>query len=210
MKIKRAARAREAMVVEKLLVPVKKHDLIEKLTPCLDVLVRPNMTVIFLFQYPVDSGSYFRDHRINVESVRQATAVGRTIAQRYTWEAQKERARQIIAPAVKALEARGVRAEVHLCSGRWAQAINKYSLDQEIRWIVTQPPRPVLTGYWSANTLVPSGWSGCLLSVRPGPDFFQKERQRGHSSTKNWHSGLIDCSVGEVLQEAYKGKDNDN
>ena len=69
--------------MEKLLVAMTGHDPIQKLIPCLETVVRPGMTVIFLFQYPVDSSSYFRDHRITVESARHATAVGRNIVHRY-------------------------------------------------------------------------------------------------------------------------------
>jgi hypothetical protein len=186
--------------VEKLLVTVTGHDPIEKLIPCLEVLARPGMTVIFLFQYPVDCGSYFRDHRITVESARHATAVGRTVAQRYTWEAQKERARQMIAPAFDVLETKEVRVEVHLCSGRWAKVISEFSGDMDIRWILTQCPRPSLMGYLSAKTLVPLGWSGYLLCVRGDPDFSPKGRQRCHSSRRT--GTLFDGSVGEVLQKA--------
>jgi hypothetical protein len=171
-------------MMEKLLVTMTAHNPIETLMPCLEMLARPGMTVIFLFQYPVDSWSYFRDHRITVESARHATAVGRAVAHRYNWEAQKERARLMVAPAIETLEARGVEVEVHLCSGRWARAINQYRLDKDVRWIVTQFPRSGLTGYYSARTMVPFGWSGYLLSVRCGPDFSQKERPRGHSLQK--------------------------
>lgn len=167
--------------MEKLLVTVTGHDPIEKLIPCLEVLARPGMMVIFLFQYPVDSGSYFRDHRITVESARHATAMGRTVAQRYAWEAQNERARQMIAPACDFLATKGARVEVHLCSGRWAKVINKFSDDKDIRWILTQCPRPSLIGFLSAKTLVPLGWSGHLLCVRGDTDFSKKERQRSQS-----------------------------
>jgi hypothetical protein len=186
--------------MEKLLVTVTGHDPIEKLIPCLEMLARPGMTVIFLFRYPVDSRSYFRDHRITVESARHATVVGRAVAQRYAWEAQKERARQMIAPAFDVLEGKGVRAEVHLCSGHWAKVINQFSGDKDIRSILTQCPRPSLMGYLSAKSLVPLGWSGHLLCVRGEPDFPRKKRQRGHNLPKDWHSGLIDCSVGEYAE----------
>jgi hypothetical protein len=186
--------------VEKLLVTVTGHDPIEKLIPCLEVLAKSGMRVIFLFQYPVDSGSYFRDHRITVESARHATAVGRTVAQRYTWEAQKERARQMIAPAFDVLESKGTQVEVQLCSGRWAKVIKKYSLDKAVRWIVTQFPRPGLMGCWSAKSLVPLGWSGHLLCVRGDPDFSRKGRRRGHSLQRT--GTLFDGSIGKVLQKA--------
>jgi hypothetical protein len=162
--------------MEKLLVTMTAHNPIEPLMPCLEMLARPGMTVIFLFQYPVDSWSYFRDHRITVESARHATAVGRAVANRYNWEAEKERARLMIAPAIQALEGRGVAVEIHLCSGRWARTINQYRLDKDVRWIVTQFPRPGLLAYWSAKTMVASGWHSHWLSVRVDTNSADKQQ----------------------------------
>ena len=151
--------------MEKLLVIMTEHDCVQKLMPCLETLARPGGAVIFLFQYPVDSRSYFRDHRITVESARHATAVGRNIMHRYDWEAQKELAQQIIAPTVAALHNNGVQVEIHLYSGRLAKAIKNYTVNRDIHWILTQFPRPGLIGYLSTKNLVPLGWSSHLLSV---------------------------------------------
>jgi hypothetical protein len=167
--------------MEKLLVIMTEHDSVEKLMPCLEKLARPGGAVIFLFQYPVDSRSYFRDHRITVESARHATAVARNVVHRYDWEAQKELAQQIIAPAVGPLQNKGVQVEIHLYSGRLAKAIKNYSIDRDIHWILTQFPRPGLISYLSTKTLVPLGWSSHLLSVRPDPGFSEEQRQHGHT-----------------------------
>jgi hypothetical protein len=107
--------------MEKLLVTMTGYDPVEKLMPCLEVLVRPAVTVIFLFPYPVDSLSYFRDHHIAAESVKHATEVGRNVALRYDWEKQKELARQIIAPTINALEANGIQVEIRLYTGSLAK-----------------------------------------------------------------------------------------
>jgi len=167
--------------MEKLLVIMTEHDSVQKLMPCLETLARPGRVVIFLFQYPVDSRSYFRDHRITVESARHATAVGRNIVHRYDWEAQKELAQQIMAPAVGALQDKGVQVEIHLYSGRLAKAIKNYSVDRDIHWILTQFPRPGLIGYLATKTLVLLGWSSHLLSVRADPSFSEDQRQQGHT-----------------------------
>src|SRR5215475_2267005 len=140
----------------KLLVTMTGHDPIEKLMPCLEMLAKPGMTVIFVFRYPIDSWSYFRDHRITVESAIHATAVGRKVVQRYNWEAQQESAQRIIAPAVDVLQNKGVEVEIHLCAGSLAKVIRNYSVDKEIHWIISQFPRPGLVGYLSAKRLVPS------------------------------------------------------
>jgi hypothetical protein len=189
-------------MMEKLLVTMTGHDPIEKLMPCLEMLARPGMTVIFLFQYPVDSWSYFRDHRITVESARHATAAGRTVAQRYNWEAQQERARKMIAPAVEALEARGVQVEIHLYSGRWAKVIKSYSVDKEIHGIVTQCPRPGLIGYFLTRIRVPLGWSSHLLSVRGDASLAGKKRSIVIRYQGLARSAESSRSAGEVFQES--------
>ena len=165
----------------KLLVTMTGRDPIEELMPCLEILVRPEMTVIFLFQYPVEAGSYFRDHRITVESARHATEVGRTIVQRYSWEAQEELAQQIIGPAVGALKNKGVQVETHLYSGSLAKVIKNYSADRDIHWIMNRFPRGGLIGYFSAKNVVPLGWSTHLLSVRSDPRSFEKQQQEPSS-----------------------------
>jgi hypothetical protein len=175
--------------MEKLLVTMTGHDPVQKLIPCLETLVRPGMTVIFLFQYPVDSGSYFRDHRITVESARHATAVGRNIFHRYDWEAQKELAWRVIDPAARSLRNRGVHVEIQLCSGRLATALKNYSLDKDIHWMVTRFPRPGLIGYLSTKTMVALGWSTYLLCVREEPSSSETLRQRRHDIRRTGTQG---------------------
>jgi hypothetical protein len=152
---------------------------VDELMACLETLVRPGITVMFLLPYPIESRSFLLDHWVTTESVREAMAVGRKIQHRYDWEAQRELAWQIVAPAAAALEARGVRVEVHLYSGSRAKVLKKYTVDKDIHWIITRFPRPGLIDYLSAKTMVPSGWSSHLLSVRGGSRFSQKQRQQG-------------------------------
>src|SRR5262245_15005628 len=154
------------------------RDSIENLMSCLEILARPGMTVIFAFPYPVESSSYSRDHRITVESAIHATAVGRKVVERYDWDAQKEVARRIIAPAVCALEDKGVQVEIHVCANSLIKIIENYSVDKDIHWIMSELPRPGLIGYWSAKRLVPSGWSSHLLAVRADRSFSRRKRQR--------------------------------
>lgn len=140
--------------------------------PYLEMLVRPGMTVIFLFPYPVASRSYLLDHWVTTESTRDALIVGRSIMERYSQVAQKELARKLIAPTLTALQDHGVQVEIHLHSGSLAKAINSYGIDQDIHWVMTQfPPRSGWRGYWSAKKAAPLGGSTYLLSVRGDRSF---------------------------------------
>src|SRR5262245_45719455 len=175
--------------MEKLLVTMTGHDSIEKLMPCLEILAKPRMTVIFAFPYPVESASYSLDHRITVESAIHATAVGRKVVERYNWNAQKEVARRIIAPVIGALEDKGVQVEIHVCASSLAKIIKNYSVDKDIHWIVSELPRPGLISSWSAKRLVPPGWSGHLLAVRADRSFSGKKRQ--HDTLPARHRSLL-------------------
>jgi hypothetical protein len=86
-----------------------------------------------------------------------------------------------MAPAIGALQNKGVQVEIHLYSGRLAKAIKNYSVDRDIHWILTQFPRPGLFDYLSIKTLVPLGWSNHWLSVRADPSFSEEQRQQGHT-----------------------------
>src|SRR5262245_61638868 len=93
-------------------------------------------------------------------------AVGRKVVERYDWDAQKEVAGRIVAPAVGPLENKGLQVEIHVYASSLAKIIENYSVDKDIHWIVSELPRPRFIGYWPAKRLVPSGWSSHLLAVR--------------------------------------------
>src|SRR5262249_34246445 len=193
--------------MEKLLVTMTGHNPIEKLMPCLELLAIPGMTVIFALPYPVESLSYSRDHRITVESANHATAVGRKV-ERYNWDAQKEVARRIIAPAVGPLKNKGLQVEIHVCASSLAKIIENYSGDKDIQWIVSELPRSGLIGYWSAKRLVPSGGSSHLLAVRADRSFSRRKRQRDTLPVRHrylLHSFLSNQRVPVSVREK-KGK----
>jgi hypothetical protein len=195
--------------MEKLLVTMTGHDPLEKLMPCLEMLAKPRMTVIFVFPYPIDSRSYFQDHRITVESAIHATAIGRKVVARYNWDAQKELAQRIIAPAVDVLQNKGVEVEIHLCAGSLAKVIRNYSVDKDIHWIISQFPRPGLAGYLSAKSLVPSGWSSHLLSVRADRDPSGRQRQETLPARHRYPVSVW-CSGQRVPVSASERKGNND
>jgi len=115
--------------------------------------------------------------------------MGRKVVERYDWDAQKEVARRIIAPAIGALEDKGVQVEIHVCGSSLAKIIESYRGDKDIHWIVSELPRPGFIGYWSAKRLVPPGWSSHLLVVRSHRSFSGKKRQ--HETLPAHHRYLL-------------------
>ena len=177
--------------------------------PCLEMLAKPGMTVIFVFPYPIDSWSYFRDHRITVESAIHATAVGRKVVQRYNWDAQKELAQRIIAPAVDVLQNKGVEVEIHLCASSMAKVIKDYAL---IRTFIGS----------SANSRAPAWWAICqprawcpqagpviCCPCEPDRDFSGKQRQETLPARHRYPASVW-CSGQRVPVSASERKGNND
>jgi len=152
--------------MKKIVVSLTRKDSVKDMLPCLELLAKPGMAVIFLFRYPAEWLSYVCDYWVTTESVGVAMTAGRTLAHRYSWEAQTELVREITAQAAAALTNRQVQVEVHLYSESLRRVLRDYGADKDVVWMIREIPR---RGWFSClliKSLLPSGWSGHLLSGR--------------------------------------------
>jgi hypothetical protein len=102
---------------DEIVVILKRRDRIEEILPYITKLARPVMRVLFLVPYPVDSGSYLRDHWITTESKSQAKAAGTKLIRRYAWDVQREIAERKLAAAEEALRRLQIEVDVELYTG---------------------------------------------------------------------------------------------
>jgi hypothetical protein len=157
--------------MQKILVTMTRHNPINDVMHCLELLARPGMTVMFLFPYPVEGLSYFCDHWVTTESARAAMATGRSLLDRYSREAQTRFAWELVAPAAAALQRKQVQVEIHLDSRSLRKVVRDYGTDENIHWIVTEIPRGGWVSFLLAKTMLPLGWTGHLLSERVESSF---------------------------------------
>jgi len=152
--------------MKKIVVSLTRKDSVKDMMPCLELLTKPGMAVIFLFPYPAEWWSYVCDHWVTTESVGAAMTAGRTLAHRYSCEVQTELAREIAAQAAAVLTKRQVQVEVHLYSDSLRRVLRDYGADKDVVWMIRDIPRRGWFSYLLIKSLLPSGWSGHLLSGR--------------------------------------------
>ena len=149
-----------------ILVVLKEHDRVEKMTPSLEQLARPGMRVVFLVPYPVGLWRYVRDHWITTESVSEAMLSGSQIMEHYSWEAQRALAERKVMAARDALRKKDVQVAVELYTGSLRRALRDYGSDNTTALITTKTPVGGWIGSWLTKAWVPVSRSGSLFSVR--------------------------------------------
>ena len=165
--------------MKKIVVSLTRKDSVKDIMPCLELLTKPGMAVIFLFPYPAEWLPYVCDYWVTTESVGAAVAAGKTLAQRYSCEMQTELAREITAQAAADLTKRRVQVEVHFYGDSLRRVLRDYGADKDVVWMIRDVPRRGWLRHLLIKSLLPSGWSGQLLSGRVDPRSARSELTAG-------------------------------
>lgn len=116
-----------------ILVPMKRDDRVGDLLPYVEEVVRPGMKVLFMAPYPVEG---FRcSHE---ESGWKAIAEGIRLADYYKWDTNRRKVNELWAPAMEALNAKGIEAVIELYAGSMRRAVREYAARGDIHLIVTR------------------------------------------------------------------------
>src|SRR5262245_11962375 len=118
---------------KKILVPLGQYDRSEEMIPYIEKVVRPGMKVVFLMRYPVE-GIGCR----TAEDGMRAALEAKNLVNYYSWEGNLEKAKQQVAPACEALQARGIETAVDVYAGRLKKAVRTYTLDGDVHLIMTR------------------------------------------------------------------------
>ena len=118
---------------KKILVPLGQYDRSEEMIPYIEKVVRPGMKVVFLMRYPVD-GIGLRKEEYGMRAALEA----KNLVNYYSWEGNLEKAKQQVAPACEALQARGIETAVDVYAGRLKKAVRTYTLDGDVHLIMTR------------------------------------------------------------------------
>ncbi len=142
-------------MAKKILVPLTRLGQVDEIVSYLSDVVKPQIGVVFLIRYPVESGPYWRDHWVEADTARAAKLASKSLLERTSWEAHGALAEEKLSAARKALEKQGVEVEVKLYAGSTKRAIRKYKVLGDFDWIVT-------TAHFG-------DWVGYLLAEATGP-----------------------------------------
>jgi hypothetical protein len=142
----------------KILVVLKRCDQASGIVPCLEKLITPGMTVVFVIRYPVELQQYLRDHWVTTESAGAARLAGRKIMHRYSWAAQRELAEEMIISAREALYRKGVQVQVCLYTGSLRRTVLTYTADSDPLWILIPAQGSHGSGRLLERAIAPFDW----------------------------------------------------
>jgi len=118
---------------KKILVPLGQYDRGEEMIPYIEKVVRPGMKVIFLVRYLMD-GIGSRKEEYGMRAALEA----KNLVNYYSWEGNLEKAKQQVARACEALQAKGIETAVDVYAGRLKKAVRTYTLDGDVHLIMTR------------------------------------------------------------------------
>jgi hypothetical protein len=121
-----------------ILVPFNSNLRIKGTFSAIEEAAKPGRSVVFLFRYPVDRWTWFRDHWVTTASLDTAMLAGRTVTEKYSWAEQRALAEEMVAPWRYALEKIGARSDVELYTGSLSSVLEKYRRGEEIS-VVMRP-----------------------------------------------------------------------
>src|SRR6266542_3889569 len=107
---------------KQILVPMKRNDRAEDLMPYVEEVARAGMKAVFMVPYPVDGFRWSRE-----DCGRKAIEEGIRLADYYNWDTNLRKAKERIAPALKALSVKGIEVAVELYAGSMRRAIQEYA-----------------------------------------------------------------------------------
>jgi len=112
---------------ETILVHVKRNDKVEDIRSYVENFAAPGRHITFLLPYPLEPWrTWLQDYWITADDRRKAQSKGREINDRYSWDAQKMMAEQMLSPCREALREKGVETTVNLYTGDLVNALKEY------------------------------------------------------------------------------------
>src|SRR5262245_41297318 len=118
---------------KKILVPLGQYDRGEEMVPYIEKVVRPGMKVIFLVRYLMD-GIGSRKEEYGMRAALEA----KNLVNYYSWEGNLEKAKQQVARACGALQAKGIETAVDVYAGSLKKAVRSHTLNGDVHLIMTR------------------------------------------------------------------------
>jgi nucleotide-binding universal stress UspA family protein len=112
---------------------MKRNDRAEDLIPYVEKVARAGMRVVFMVPYPVDGfrGSY---EEFGLKAIEE----GKKLVSYYAWDANLQKAKDRISPALKVLPSKGIEVAVDLYAGSVRSAVRDYAAKGDVHLIVTR------------------------------------------------------------------------
>jgi hypothetical protein len=123
----------------KIIVPLKKHDRLDEIVPCIEEVAEPGASVVFLIRHPVSGFKWLQAYAaISQCGIGTALAI-RRMAQSYSRRMRMQLAGQKVFSACEALHRLGLTVTVDIYAGSLSKALSNYASHENVQLVVMQP-----------------------------------------------------------------------
>ncbi len=126
-------------MAKKILVPLRKHEQIEKIIPYLKAFAEPSTHVVFLVHQPVNGFKWLQAYSAIMQCGLEKTAAIRRMVESYSTETRSQLAQRRVFHACEALHELGLKIAVEAYTGSLREALKSFVPGGDVDLIIMRP-----------------------------------------------------------------------
>jgi hypothetical protein len=123
----------------KILVPLKKHDRLDEIVPCIEEVAEPGASVVFLVHHPVSGFKWLQAYSAISQCGIETALVIRKMIESHSRRMRMQLARRKVFCTCETLHRQGVIVTVDIYAGSLSKTLSGYVSDGDAQLLVMQP-----------------------------------------------------------------------
>ena len=157
----------------KILVPVKRHDLVEEIVPYIERVAEPGASVVFLVHHPVRAFKWLQAYCGIAQCGLEKTLAVRRMIESYSLKTRMQLAQHRVFQTCEALHEMGLNITVDVYTGSLRRTLKSYANNGDAQLLVMQPGIgqrivSVLRGAGSVSSVFSRSLSSSTLLLHTG------------------------------------------
>lgn len=159
--------------MNKILVPLKKHDRIEEIVPYIEKVTEPGSSVVFLIQRPISGFKWLQAYCGISQCDLEKTLAVRRMIESYSLKMQMQLAQRRVFQTCGALHDMGLNFTVDVYTGSLRKTLRSYANNGDVQLLVMrlgigQRIMGFLQGVDSIGTMLRRPTASSVLLLQPG------------------------------------------
>ena len=126
-------------MAEKILVPLKRHDRVDEVTPYIEKVTKPGRSIVFLIHHPVNNFKWLQAYCGIMQCGVEKTTAIRKMVESYSTKMRRQLTHQKVFRTCEALHKLGVKVAVETYKGSLRKTLRTYMLGDDVELIVMRP-----------------------------------------------------------------------
>jgi hypothetical protein len=157
----------------KILVPLKRHDRIEEIVPCIAKVAEPNASVVFLVQHPVNGFKWLQGYCGIAQCGLEKTLAVRRMIEGYSFKTRAQLAQRGVFQTCEALYDMGLNITVDVYTGGLRKTLKSYANNGDTQLLVMRPGigqwiMSFLQGVDAIGTMLRGPTTSSVFPLHPG------------------------------------------